>query len=208
MSTSTQIPRSSILWLLLAQLVVMVPHMPRLSLWMMAIWLLCAAWRLAMFRGQANYPGRFIRVVLVFLGCTGIAIEFGSLGSLDIAVALLILAFSLKLIEVRERRDLFLVLYLAYFIVAAGFLFSQSLPLAMYQLASVVLITTALVATQQTQDQQSAWRTCKTAIKLIGQAVPIMLVFFIVFPRLGPLWSVPRSDSQAMTGMRDRKSVV
>ena len=206
MSTVNQIPRSSIIWLLFAQLVVMLPHMPRLSLWMLAIWLLCAAWRLAMFRGQASYPGALIRVVLVLFGCLGIVIEFGSLGSLDIAVALLILAFSLKLIEVRERRDLFLVLYLAYFIVAAGFLFSQSLLLALYQLASVVFITAALVAMQQTPNQQSALRTFENSVKLLAQAVPIMLVFFVVFPRLGPLWSVPNSDASTSTGMSDNMS--
>lgn len=206
MSTVNQLPRSSVIWLLLAQFAVMLPHVPRLSWWMMAIWLLCAAWRLAMFRGQASYPGALIRIVLVVLGCTGIAIEFGSLGALDIAVALLILAFSLKLIEVKQRRDLFLVLYLAYFIIAAAFLFSQSLLLALYQIACVVLVTAALVAMQQTANGQSASRTWKISIKLIAQAVPIMLVFFIVFPRLGPLWSVPRSDASASTGMSDSMS--
>ncbi len=206
MSTVNQIPRSSIIWMLLAQSGVMLPHMPRLSWWMVAIWLLCAAWRLAMFRGQASYPGTFIRIVLVMLGCVGIAVEFGRLGSLDIAVALLILAFSLKLIEVKERRDIFLVLYLAYFIVASSFLFSQSIMLALYQLGCVVLITAALVAMQQSHDKQSALLSWKIAFKMLLQAVPIMLVFFIVFPRFGPLWSVPSSKSSGSTGMSDSMS--
>ena len=105
-SANTQIPRSSIIWLLIAQFAVMVPHSPRLSWWMIVIWLLCAFWRLAMFRGEASHPGVLVRVVMVLLGCAGIAADFGRLGGLDITVALLILAFSLKLIEVRQRRDL------------------------------------------------------------------------------------------------------
>ncbi len=206
MSTSAQIPRSSIIWMLLTQFAVMLSHLPRLSWWMIAIWLLCATWRMAMFRGQASYPGLGIRLLLVVLGCGGIAIEFGSLGSLDIAVALLMLAFSLKVIEVKERRDLFIVLFLAYFIVAAAFLFSQSLFFAVYQLACVVFITAALVAMQQTQHDQSSIRSLKTSLKLVAQAIPIMLVFFLVFPRLGPLWAVPDSKGNSSTGMSDNMS--
>lgn len=201
-----QIPRSSVVWLLIAQFAVMLPHSPRLSWWMIVIWLLCALWRLAMFRGEARYPGVLIRLVMVVVGCIGIAVDFGRLGGLDITVALLILAFSLKMIEVRQRRDLFLVLYLAYFVVAAAFLFSQSILLAFYQIACVILITTALAATQQAQSNLSQWAALRTATKLILQAIPIMLVFFVVFPRLGPLWSVPTTQNSSQMGIGDTMS--
>ena len=119
MSIAEQIPRSSLLWLLLAQSVVILPHAGRMSWWMIAIWVLCAIWRIAMFRGQASYPGALLRTTLVAMGCLGIALDFGGLGGLDIAVALLMLTFSLKLIEVRSRRDLYLVIFLAYVVIAA-----------------------------------------------------------------------------------------
>ncbi len=206
MSISTQIPRTSIIWLLVAQFAVIAIHAPRLSWWMIVIWMLCAAWRMAMLRGEARYPGVLLRLVLIAMGCVGIAAEFGSLGSLDVAVALLILAFSLKLIEVKDRRDLFVVLYLAYFLVAAGSLFSQAIGVVAYQLACVVLITTAMVATQQGAAPRSGVAALRTAALLLGQAVPLMLVFFIVFPRIEPLWAVPSSEAQGGTGMSDSMS--
>ncbi|NNC55072.1 MAG: DUF3488 domain-containing protein, partial [Pseudomonadales bacterium] len=203
MNTISQIPRNSIIWLLLAQAVVILPHTGRMSWWMIAIWLLCAVWRMAMFRGEASYPGRAVRSVLVMLGCVGVAVSFGSVGSLDFAVALLILAFSLKLIEVRTRRDLFLVFNLALFIVAAAFLFSQSIFLALYQIGSIVLIFTAMVATQHALHNRAPLLSMRKALRLIGQAVPIMLLFFLVFPRIPPIWSVPSSGGGATTGMSD-----
>ena len=206
MSSTSQIPRYSIFWLLSAQLAVILPHTPRMSAWMIAIWLLCAIWRIAMFRGQAGIPGKFLRALLVVMGCIGVGISFGNLGGLDIAVALLILAFSLKLIEVRERRDLYLVFYLAFFIIAAAFLFSQSLLLAIYQIFSVVFVLTAMVATQYSLTSQKPARALSVAIRLVAQAVPLMLVFFVVFPRIGPIWSVPNSDATAGTGMSDSMS--
>ena len=115
MPVASQIPRTSILWLLVVQSAVMVPHINRLSWWMLVIWLLCAIWRLAMFRGEAAYPSFLLRTIVVLLGSVGIAVSFGAHGALDIAVAALIFAFSLKLIEVRKRRDLYLVFYLAFF---------------------------------------------------------------------------------------------
>ncbi|MGB5324362.1 MAG: DUF3488 and transglutaminase-like domain-containing protein [Pseudomonadales bacterium] len=203
MSTSEQIPRNSIIWLLLAQLVVILPHTGRMSWWMIAIWLLCALWRMAMFRGEASYPGGAVRSVLVMLGCIGVAVSFGDVGGLDFAVALLILAFSLKLIEVRTRRDMFLVFNLALFIVAASFLFSQSILLALYQVGSIVLIFTAMVATQHALHNRAPMLSLRKALRLVAQAVPVMLLFFVVFPRIGPIWSVPSSGGGAGTGMSD-----
>ena len=203
MSAAQQIPRNSIIWLLSAQLAVILPHTSRMSWWMIAIWLLCAFWRMAMFRGEASYPGKLIRSILVVLGCSGIAISFGSLGGLDICVALLILAFSLKLIEVRTRRDMYLVYYLAFFIIAAAFLFSQSMVLAIYQIGSITLVLTAMVATQHSLYNRSPGLALRVALKLLGQAVPVMVLFFLVFPRIGPIWSVPDSRSSAGMGMSD-----
>ncbi|MBT8139826.1 MAG: DUF3488 and transglutaminase-like domain-containing protein [Gammaproteobacteria bacterium] len=203
MSTASQIPRNSIIWLLLAQLVVILPHTGRMSWWMIAIWLLCALWRMAMFRGEASYPGRAVRGVLVMLGSIGVAVSFGSVGGLDFAVALLILAFSLKLIEVRTRRDMFLVFNLALFIVAASFLFSQSVFLALYQIGSIVLIFTAMVATQHALHNRAPLLSLRKSLRLVAQAVPVMLLFFLVFPRIPPIWSVPTSGGGAGTGMSD-----
>jgi len=207
MQADKQIPRMSILWLLLVQLVVIIPHVQRLSFWMIAIWLLCAFWRLAMFRGTANYPGFFLRTLVVLLGTIGIAVSFGHQGALDIAVAALIFAFSLKLIEVKKRRDLFLLLYLAFFVIAASFLYSQSLFLVLYQLFAVVVVLSGLSATQSASAQLQISHSLRLSSKLIVQAIPLLLLLFFVFPRLSPIWAVSDSSLKSRTGMSDSMSV-
>lgn len=200
---ATQVPRTSILWLLMVQTAVMIPHINRLSWWMLVIWLLCAIWRLAMFRGEAAYPSFLLRTIVVVLGSVGIAVSFGSHGALDIAVAALIFAFSLKLIEVRNRRDLYLVFYLAFFVIAASFLYSQSLALVIYQFCSCILICAGLVATQQSTSDRHVLQSLRVATKMILQAIPLLLLFFFMFPRLGPIWSVADSSLNSKTGMSD-----
>jgi hypothetical protein len=84
------------------------------------------------------------------------------------------------------------------------FLFSQDLLLVCYGLLLVWVLTTALIAVHRPM------RHCVTAapLRLAGgmllQALPLMLVLFFLFPRIGPLWSVPLKSHTAQTGMSDR----
>ena len=62
----------------------------------------------------------------------------------DFAVALLIVAFVLKLLEMQRKRDAFIVIYLAYFVAATEFLFFQTIPTFIYVACVVTMITAAL----------------------------------------------------------------
>ena len=55
------------------------------------------------------------------------------------------LAFALKLIEMKSRRDAYLVIFLSYFVIAIQFLFDQSILVAAYELVAFVVVTAALV---------------------------------------------------------------
>src|SRR5690606_2324883 len=41
---------------------------------------------------------------------------------------------------------------------------------------------------------------------LLLQAVPLMLLLFVLFPRLGPLWSLPMPNDKGVTGLADSMS--
>lgn len=208
MSAVTQIPRNCILWLLVAQSVVILPHFPRLNWWMISIWLLCAVWRLAMYRGEAAHPSLILRIVVVVLGSLGIVVSFGEQGVLDIAVAALIFAFSLKLIEVKQRRDLYLVFYLAFFVIAASFLYSQSLLLFAYQSVAALIILSGMVATQQSSETSTlgSGHAFRIALVTLAQGLPMLLLLFLFFPRIAPIWSVASSSGYANTGMSESMS--
>src|SRR5690606_11173818 len=65
--------------------------------------------------------------------------------------------------------------------------------------------SSALVAVNQSANQQGQ-RSFRLAAAILLQAVPLMLLLFMVTPRLGPLWAVPLNSSTAKTGLSDSMS--
>ncbi len=50
------IPRIALTWLLVAQALVILPHLEHLPFWVVGFWLGCAAWRVQVYRMRARYP--------------------------------------------------------------------------------------------------------------------------------------------------------
>ncbi|NJN52437.1 MAG: DUF3488 domain-containing protein [Gammaproteobacteria bacterium] len=109
----------------------------------------------------------------------------------------------MKLVEMRNRRDAYLVIFLCYFVVATEFLFEQSMAIAAYQLVAIVIVTAAMVGLNQMHARIRPLVSLRTAAVLVLQAAPLMIVLFLFFPRIAPLWSVPLPGG-AQTGMSDR----
>ncbi|UAW96926.1 DUF3488 domain-containing protein [Halopseudomonas nanhaiensis] len=190
MSAAGLVPRNSLVWLLTAQVVVLAPHLPRLPIWVAVLWVVCAVWRVQIQRMRWGYPGKLIKVLALVTTCAGVFVTQGTLIGLDAAVMLLLLLFMLKLLEMRAPRDALVVIYLGFFIVATAFLFDQSIALALYQCFSLLVLVAALVGLQQTPARNDPARAFRTGAVMLFQAIPLMLVLFLVFPRIGPLWAV------------------
>ncbi|MEL0168602.1 MAG: DUF3488 and transglutaminase-like domain-containing protein [Pseudomonadaceae bacterium] len=203
---SALIPRNSLAWLLIAQLVVLVPHLPRLPWWLAGLWLGCALWRVQIQRMRWGYPGRLLRVGGLLLTAVAVFVTQGTLIGLDATVMLLLLLFMLKLLEMRSPRDALVVIYLGFFIVATAFLFDQGIPLALYQCFCVLVLIAALVGLQQSSARNDPAAALRRAGGMLLQALPLMLVLFLFFPRLAPLWSVNLPSSTARTGLSESMS--
>ena len=197
------IPRNSLVWLLTAQIVALIPHLPRLPLWVAVVWLGCALWRVQIQRMRWRYPGLLLQIVVLVAVTFGTFLAQGTLIGLDAAVMMLLLLFMLKLLEMRKPRDALVVIYLGFFIVATAFLFNQSILLAVFQCFSLLILVAALVGLQQTQGRNDPARALRTAGLMLLQAVPLMLVLFLLFPRIGPLWAVNTPGAQARTGLAE-----
>ncbi|WP_231757790.1 transglutaminase TgpA family protein [Microbulbifer elongatus] len=201
----TLLPRESLLWVFAAQFVVLLPHFTHLPIWLVFAWGIAVYWRLEVFRGRREIPGRVVKLVAVSLAVAGLAMTYRRWFALEPMVALLAVSFTLKNIELLSRRDALLSLTLAYFLVATLFVFDQTIPYALYGVFSLLVVTAALVA-QQGSGSARAGRAFGLSAKLLAQAVPVMLVLFVVMPRLGPLWAVPQNTSAASTGISDSMS--
>jgi transglutaminase-like putative cysteine protease len=183
-------------------LAVAAPHLPRLPPWLAAAVIFCGAWRLYIGRQGATLPHRGLRLILVGAGVAGVFLHYGTLLGRDPGVAMLTLMAGLKLLEMRERRDTLVLLYLAYFLVITQFLYSQSLFTAGYMLAMVLATTVLLITVTRRTGQRVAGEHLRTAAAMVAQALPVMLALFLLLPRLpGPLWPMPEQGTQAVSGL-------
>lgn len=196
------IPRIALTWLLVAQVLVILPHLLHLPLWIIGLWLLCAGWRIQVFRMRARYPSRLERAALMLGTAAAVFFSRGSLVGLDGGVLLLVAAFILKLVELRSRRDALLLIFLGFFVVVTGYLFDDGPLAALYSLLPVTALLAALIGMQHSGMAERPAATLKLAGAMMLQAVPLMLLLFLFFPRFGPLWSLP-NPQKASTGLSD-----
>lgn len=196
-----QIPRHCLFWMLAANLAAILPHVSRLPLWLIGICAICLLYRLMVFRGAWSFPNKWWCAFLVLSGGAAIYAHYGNGLGPEAGVALLIMSFSMKLLEMNRFRDAYLQVILAYFVIATEFLFDTSVYMALYLYAVMLMNTAALIALNQTA--HSPWQMLRLAFFLSLQALPIMLVMFVFFPRLSPLWALDISSPEHTVGLRD-----
>lgn len=206
MREAEQIPRNSLAWLLFAQAVILAPHASHVPLWICALWIFVVFWRGQIFRGAWGFPGRVVKFFLVISCCAGLYLVYRGNFGMQTMVGLLVVGFILKLVEMRKRNDLLLLCHLGYFVIATQFLFFSSLLAALYGFLSIIVLSATVLGAHQSLDQHRFWRTLRLTSVLVLQAVPLMLLLFLVAPRMGALWAVPMNTSGAKTGMSDSMS--
>ncbi|MBX3706861.1 MAG: DUF3488 domain-containing protein [Pseudomonadales bacterium] len=197
-----QIPRNSLALLMVAQVAVVLPFLLHLAPWLIAVCLFCCCWRYGVYQGRWDYPSRLLKALVVVAAVAGVALSNVPGFSLEAAASLLNLAFALKLIEMKNRRDAYVVIFLGYFLIATLFLFDQSMLQAGYQLFAIVVVTAAMVGMNQLATRVRPFSNLRLAGALILQALPLTVVVFLFFPRLAPLWSVPLPNA-SVTGLRE-----
>jgi len=195
------IPRISLVWLLVAQVLVIIPHVLHVPLWLLGLWLGCAAWRVQVFRMRVPFPNSWVKAALMLSSGFAVYLSRGSLVGLDAAVALLITAFILKLLEMRTRRDALVLIFLGFFSVVTSYLFADGLLAALYSILPVIALLAALLGLQQSSFAAQPLLTLKLASRLFAQAIPLMVLLFVLFPRLEPLWSLPQPKEQGTVGL-------
>lgn len=188
-------------------LLAMLPHWARLPLWIPFLALACTGWRLGMaWRGWPAMPA-VPRIALTLLAVVGVWMHYGNVVGGEAGAALLAVMLALKLLELRRMRDAVVTAGLSYFLVITQFLFSQSVTTALLMLASALTTTTALAMLQDPDDRAGLRRSARHATGLLIQAAPLMLVMFVLFPRLAsPLWGVPELEEEGRTGLDDSMS--
>ena len=203
----TIVPTDRLLWTAGVVVGASLPHWPSLPLWVPLLLGLCILWRLAAKLPRWPLPNRTLRILFAFVAFIGVLLEYGTINGVAAGSALLIVMVALKFLEAHSQRDQIVLVILAYFLVFASLLSERSIVVAAYLLAFVWITTAGLLQMGRHKTLLPSWPTAKFAARLLLQSVPIMLVLFVLFPRLpGPLWALPGSTSSGATGLADTMS--
>lgn len=200
------ISRNTLLWLIAAQGVAIAPLLLHLPLWLMVVWGIVLFWRFQEFRGHWQMPRTLTKIVLVVICVAGLFSSFGRLLGLEPMVSMLVCALLLKLLEMQRKRDALLVMYLTFFLVGVQFLFTQTLLASLYGTLSLWCGLCSLMSMNQIRGNQRPWRTLRLSGRLLAHSVPLMVLLFVIMPRIGSLWAVPNVSKAAKTGVSDSMS--
>ncbi len=202
------LPRAVLLRLLAILAIVLAPHVQRLPLWEVLLVLAIGLWRLLATLRQWRPMPRWIRFALTVGAFVGVYAQFGNVAGQTAGVALLTVMAALKLTELNKRRDVMVMVPLMYFILITHFLFSQEIWTVIYlPLISAVLITSLLVEANHPDSALPLRASLRMGGRLVLHALPLMVVLFLLFPRIpGPLWGLPTDAGAARTGLSDDMS--
>ena len=207
MELGYQIPRATLIWILLSVVLIILPQSAHMPIWILLTGFLCVAWRALIFAGKLNYPGRLMRVLIVLCTVVLSMSQLRNLGvGLDSAVGLLTLGFVFKLIEMRRKRDIYVVISLCFIMAMVTFLYSQSVVTTLYIIFVIMVVTATMISSNRSPLSADNSGTARLAVKITLQSLPLTLVLFVVFPRIAPLWAVPIQSASATTGVRDEMS--
>lgn len=209
LATPNQFPRDSrdTLFMLIVISGVLAPQIGHLPVWCS---LMAAA--ALIYRGYLAWHNRplpsqwLLRGVLVLTVIATLWTHKTLLGQ-DAGVTLVVVLLALKTLELRAKRDAFVVFFLSFFLMLTNFFYSQSLLTAGAMLLALMGLLTALVNAHKPVGKPPLLQSAKTAATMTLWGTPIMVLFFVLFPRMAPLWGVPSDSMSGRSGLSSSMQV-
>ncbi len=130
-----------------------------------------------------------LKLIFIAIGLLFIAYFWNPLKINVIGMAVLCLVLALKPLELKSQRDQQVWIVLSYFAVIAVLFFDSSFLLFIYSSLFIIFLT-AFVSVIHFPGETFK-TSLKNAIGLLLKTAPIVLILFIIFPRLGePVWNL------------------
>ncbi|MFT3850695.1 MAG: DUF3488 and transglutaminase-like domain-containing protein [Propionivibrio sp.] len=200
---STPIDPGAIPWLLAVALATAAPHAGNVPPWLALPVGGAIAWRGVSWWKSGALPARWQLALLVVAGVAGIGWEYRTLFGRDAGVALLVFFMALKPMEMRTQRDAIVVVMLGFFLLLTHYFYSQTIPTGFWLLATATLLTATLIRIYG--GRQPPLAIARYAGLMLVQALPFMLIAFMLFPRVnGPLWGLPQDAHSGLSGLSER----
>jgi len=196
----TAISQRSLMFMLASLAAISLPHVQHLPLPLYGFFAAMLIWRALGIWYPQYLPRRWLLLLLTVLGIALLASQQHGVFGRDAGTGLLLVALGLKLLEIHSRREVYLVVYLAFIIAATQFLYEDSPSMAGYTLLVCCVLLASLVL--QNAPRLRPGLALKTATSLVLQALPLAIVIFVLFPRIeSPRWHWLTDDNRAQSGL-------
>jgi protein-glutamine gamma-glutamyltransferase len=199
----THLPREArdTLFLLAVIAWVILPQVANLPLWCSAMGAGVLLWRARMAWRGSPLPSRWWLLGLLVLAIAATWWSYRTLLGRDAGVTLVVVLLTLKTLEMRARRDAFVIFFLGFFTLLSNFFYSQSLLTAAAMLLALLGLLTGLVNSHMPVGRPPLLQAAKTAGWMALLGAPIMAVMFMLFPRVAPLWGLPGDAMSGRSGL-------
>jgi transglutaminase-like putative cysteine protease len=203
------LPRDSrdTLFLLAVIAWVLLPQAAHLPWWCSALAVAMLAWRGWLAVTLRPLPGRWVLLACLVVTVAATLATHRTLLGRDAGVTLIAVLLALKTLELRARRDAFVVFFLGFFTMLTNFFYSQSLLTAAAMLVGLMGLLTALVNSHMPAGRPSLWQSARMATRMTLLGAPVMVLLFVLFPRLAPLWGTPGDAMSGRSGLSGRMQV-
>lgn len=182
---------------------VLLPHVANLPIPVSIFLFATLGLRLFSLKNPQFQPGRWILFLLTIAGIYLIYNQHQGILGKDAGTSLLSVMLILKTLEVRRRRDLYITIFIAYFVIVTQFLYDQSIPLLIFLTLVMVGHTSLLLEINRVTPSKRTFESFQKTFVITLQALPIAIILFIMFPRLShPLWTFG-IDNSGLTGLSD-----
>jgi transglutaminase-like putative cysteine protease len=196
-----------LLWISGCLVLTVLAEVSTLPIWVTATVGATVVLRLLMSARGGDAPPRGIRLAISAVSIGLLFLQFHTFNGLSAGTALLCLIAGLKLLETQTRRDIYVITMIIYFLSLAALLHAESFWLLTYLIA-VCWLTTATLLRLTSTGPATHWRSsARYAGRLLAQALPLAVAFWLFFPRFaGPLWHLPDDGHSATSGLSDTMS--
>jgi transglutaminase-like putative cysteine protease len=175
--------------------------------WTTALTTALLIWRAWLALQARPLPGWPWRAGLLAVALAGTWMSHGTLLGQNAGVTLVVVLLALKTLELRARRDAFVVFFLGFFALLTHFFYSQSLLTAAGILVALLGLLTAVVNAHMPVGRPPLAQSARIAGSMALLGAPIMLALFLLFPRMAPLWGVPNNNPSGTSGLSEEMRV-
>lgn len=181
------------------------PHFFSMPAWIMIWCILMWGYMILAFRKRVPLPKNIHRLIFTVFGFIGLLVTSGLVFGADTYIRLLTIMSALKPMEISSYRDKIVTLFLAYFIVITNLFVSDSLSILFYMFASVFFSTAVLIHIHHPGGKFQI--NLRRSASIMLQAVPFMILLFIMFPRFHSSIFHLTGQKTGYTGFTDRLSL-